>query len=193
MTYFITKDGKIKVDVSFTPVSKEFSRNIEERNFILKEKFKYGMKQRQELTGWKLAYIRDNKNYNPSFYESNFCIVELKIPFFADKVWPKKDDNADYFKWWNVKNSDGFCANKCRASRAVVSSIFTIRREFGKRIFHLTKDATAAAESIFDPSFIYKTEETIRPIYKFNKSIKDSCKSGIHFFLTIEEALLYRL
>ena len=105
----------------------------------------------------------------------------------------KKDDyNADYFKW-NVKNSHGFCTSKCRASRAIVSSIFTIRRELGTKIFHLTKDTTITAESIFDPSFIYKTGKTIRPIYKFNKSIKDSCKSGIHFFLTIEEALLYRL
>ena len=45
--------------------------------------------------------------------------------------------------------------------------------------------------SICDPSFSYKVGETVRPVEPFDEDRWDECASGIHFFITREEAEEY--
>ena len=75
-----------------------------------------------------------------------------------------------------AKRSHAF-GRKCRAEYAEVLEIYR-----GKR---LVKSAT----SQYDSSFTYKVGETVRPKSKFSEDWTEECASGIHFFITREEAL----
>ena len=74
----------------------------------------------------------------------------------------------------------GACVYACRASEAVVLDI-------------LTPDNTSCEEAISceDQDFIYRKGETVRPTDAFDDSLlKDG--SGVHFFLTLAEAALFK-
>ena len=69
-------------------------------------------------------------------------------------------------------------SRKCRASAAKVLKAFG-----GKRgeIFY----------SRYDNTFTYRVGKTVRSAHKFNPTFLNDCESGIHFFLTREEAEAY--
>ena len=95
--------------------------------------------------------------------ESGYCLVQLKIPANATRYQPEN--------------------KKCRASRAVVVSIHNC----------LTGDILlgAAAKSSYDPNFLYEVGKVVKPTSRFSKKFKEDCASGIHFFLTHDEARNY--
>ena len=73
-------------------------------------------------------------------------------------------------------------SRKCRCSKAVVLSI-------------TNKDGSAAGgvtqvRSDRDKNFVYKLGETVE-VPDFNKNRWDECTSGIHFFITRQEAVDY--
>ncbi len=68
---------------------------------------------------------------------------------------------------------------KLRAEKALVQSI---REASGVRHSH--------GFSIHDKRFMYQKWETVRPTEEFSK-LHSSCQSGIHFFLTLNEAWEY--
>lgn len=70
--------------------------------------------------------------------------------------------------------------NKCRASKAKVLEISDTKR---KRFFK-------KAVSLYDPSFIYKVGEMVE-VSNFNDNRWEECASGIHHFMTREEAITY--
>lgn len=71
-------------------------------------------------------------------------------------------------------------SRKCRASKATVLEIVSIdKRQFLEKI-----------ASDYDASFIYKVGETVE-VENFDKDRWNECSTGIHFFMTREEAILY--
>jgi len=64
---------------------------------------------------------------------------------------------------------------KCRAEFAKVLEVY----------------GTDIAQSKYDETFIYKPGETVKPREPFDENRFNECSSGIHFFLTREEAEAY--
>ena len=69
---------------------------------------------------------------------------------------------------------------KCRASRALVAQCVTPGHENETEF-----------RSLYDNSFVYRVGETAKPTKRFNNSSTIECTSGIHFFVTEEEAENY--
>lgn len=69
---------------------------------------------------------------------------------------------------------------KCRASNAKVLSITSLD---GKQFFN-------EVESDYDSSFVYKVGETIE-VKNFDENRWNECTTGIHHFITRQEAVLY--
>jgi hypothetical protein len=65
-------------------------------------------------------------------------------------------------------------SRKCRAEWAVVTKVEGARGD--------------VACSAYDPTFIYSVGDTVRPREPFNDDIREECASGIHFFITRQEA-----
>ncbi len=91
------------------------------------------------------------------------CIIELEIP-------------AD------AKRSNG-SGRKCRASKARVVSITDLE---GNPI-----DGSECVYSDYDDSFTYSNGVTVEPTEPFCEDRWNECASGIHFFMTREEAVDY--
>jgi hypothetical protein len=79
----------------------------------------------------------------------------------------------------------GIIGRKCRASEAVVLGFLTLG---GK---DQPAEEVVDARSQHDPVFRYATGETVTPKEAFNGSPLVECTSGIHFFLSYEEAAAY--
>ena len=129
-----------------------------------------------EFIAWKKAIIPllDDtlENYMDHVYGTVFinyaftyptpCIIKLLIPEDAKRS----------------------CAlsNKCRCDKA---KVLDIQDMFGKSL-HDT-----IAYSQFDPTFKYNIGETITPRKPFDDNPFNECSSGIHFFMSREEAVNY--
>lgn len=93
----------------------------------------------------------------------NECIVKLEIP-------------AD------AKRSNG-AGRKCRASKSRVMGIETID---GKPL-----DGSIRVFSEYDEDFTYTNGFMVEPTEPFCENRWEECASGIHFFITREEAVAY--
>ena len=91
------------------------------------------------------------------------CIVELEIPADAKR-----------------SNASG---RKCRASKARVVSITDLE---GQPI-----DGAQRVFSRHDHDFTYSNGVTVEPTEPFEEDRWDECASGIHFFITREEAVAW--
>jgi hypothetical protein len=80
-----------------------------------------------------------------------------------------------------AKRSHAF-GRKCRAEFAVVEEMFA-----------QGKSHKGAAYSQYDSSFEYKAGATVKPTEAFSEDWMQECASGIHFFITHEEAEAYEL
>lgn len=114
----------------------------------------------------KGAYIAYKQIYvNNSFYGEqtslSYAIAKLLIPSDA-------------------KRSSAF-GNKCRADKAIVLEIYDMSNNT------ITYDI---GYSFYDPNFIYKVGETVR-VKNFDTNRWNECTSGIHHFMTLEEAMQY--
>ena len=69
---------------------------------------------------------------------------------------------------------------KCRASEAVVLALYD---RDGNEI--------SEAYSMYDSDFVYRVGETVKPSKPFDENRWNECASGIHFFVTREEAERY--
>lgn len=72
-------------------------------------------------------------------------------------------------------------SRKCRCDKAKVISITTLAGD---------KTDVTEVRSDYDPSFIYKIGEYVT-VENFNEDRWDECSTGIHFFITREEAVRY--
>ena len=118
------------------------------------------------------THLRDTEYYFPvcpekgsfiGWKKADRCIVELLIPEYA------------------LRSSA--TSRKCRCSEAKVLSITTLGGKKHNKPVH----------SDYDRYFIYQVGETIRPTTPFDKNRWKECSSGIHFYLTREEAVYHDL
>ena len=70
---------------------------------------------------------------------------------------------------------------KCRCSSAKVLSITTFDGE---------NDGAQAVSSNYDPSFVYRVGEIVR-VDDFDNNRWHECSTGIHFFMSRDEAVMY--
>lgn len=102
------------------------------------------------------------------------------------KAWKKcfrlRDDKEVYAKLLIPASARRSSANgsKCRASKAKVLGFYNAK---GRRI-KLEK-----AHAWWDENFIYTVGETVKPTRPFDKNRYDECTSGIHHFMTLDEAV----
>lgn len=125
----------------------------------------------KKIIGWKKAIVLNI----PNSWHKRYCLVKLEIPANATRYQPRN--------------------SKCRASRAKVLAIYkvTIAGMTGKCFRDKKPDNTIIAASRRDPSFVYIAGQMLRPKSPFDKRFDRECCSGIHFFLTEEEALKFNL
>ena len=71
---------------------------------------------------------------------------------------------------------------KCRADKAKVIAIWNMDR---------TKSELTEAFSTYDDEFIYKVGTYVEPKEPFCEDRWNECSSGIHFFITFDEAVNY--
>ena len=81
-----------------------------------------------------------------------------------------------------AKRSHTF-SNKCRAEYAKVIEIYNIDGTISKK---------RTGYSSFDPLFKYNRGRIVKPKEKYEDGIVE-CASGIHFFRTFKEAILYNI
>ena len=96
----------------------------------------------------------------------NAVILKLKIPADAKRV-----------------NAIG--SRKCRASEAIVLEAI------GRSPEEIGRSPEEVFRSKHEPSFTYKVGATVKPLTPFDESFTEECASGIHFFVTREEAEEY--
>ena len=72
---------------------------------------------------------------------------------------------------------------KCRASKAKVLGFYNAD---GKRL------PLKKARSWWNENFIYTVGETVKPLRPFNPNRYEECTSGIHHFMTLEDAVGWR-
>lgn len=121
--------------------------------------------------GWKKCYAvksEEAEDYSDSLTHrlrshSPHVIVKILIP----------DD---------AKRSSGF-SRKCRCDKAIVLEIQTVDGD--------PLNDNIAAYSRYDPSFKYIKGKTVVPKKPFCEDRFEECASGIHFFITREEAVRY--
>jgi len=116
-----------------------------------------------DFIGWKKVYIRDLRNHGGVVTDA---IAKLEIPEKA-------------------KRSSAF-GRKCRASEAKVLGMWPIIDD--KPDFEHPIDV---AQSCYDSGFKYAVGEIVRPQFAYCENPYEECASGIHFFITMQEALDY--
>lgn len=117
------------------------------------------------LAGAKLSQrLVPEKGSFIAWKQARDVVIKLRIPASAKRV-------------------AALISNKCRASSAYIVAIYNLGS--GK------KSRRKQAYSIHDPWFTYRVGKTVRPERAFDPRPERECTSGIHFFLTREEAENY--
>jgi hypothetical protein len=75
----------------------------------------------------------------------------------------------------HAKRSNAPGSRKCRASEAVVVEFINSNKKI--------------AYSAWDPTFAYEIGKTVKPKEPFSNEWYSECESGIHYYLSIEEAI----
>ncbi len=123
------------------------------------------------LIGYKKVRLDDANNYSQ---ECEYGIVTLKIGPKTPRQQAK--------------------ARKCRAAKATVVSIKALLETgyLGRHDTYNNKRRPKVAYSDYDPAFKYRIGKTVTPTAPYDPAYKE-CASGIHFFLTEQEALDYAI
>ena len=146
--------------------------------------------------------LRDANLAGVNFRGANLCDVELsKTNVDIDKVIydgytgffaMQCPEEGSFIAWKKCKKCivkllipedakrSSATTRKCRASKAKVLSIENI--ESGEEVKEVCSD--------YDETFIYKVGETVE-VKDFNEDRWDECSTGIHFFITKQEAINY--
>ena len=123
-------------------------------------------------------------------YLSNVNLKDTKLPEFQI---PQDEELIVFKKLRDViiaklripagaKRTASLKGSKCRAERAIVLEIYdavnpSIKYQTGRSLHHL--------------SFIYEVGKEVKPTEEYDGDIRVECQSGIHFFMTEEEAIKY--
>ncbi len=111
-------------------------------------------------------------------YNEGTSFFALSCPSAGSFVAWKKSNNGLILKLKipaKAKRSSA-TTRKCRASEAKVIAIYDGKKKLKEAI------------SGYDPTFVYKVGETVKPTHPYCEDRWIECTSGIHFFITREEA-----
>ena len=147
--------------------------NYTHENFNLFPTQSVGYGKFNPLTLYKKVYAYPNLK---AFFHSYGCskaeiIATLEVPRHAER---------------HVDLTSG----KIRVSEAVVTQFYAIDDHGKLSATPYEPDMFTTVRSLHDKSFEYKVGKTVKPKYGFDTSDAD-CGSGIHGFLTPEEAINY--
>lgn len=128
----------------------------------------------RSFIGWKKAMLKDAYLKDSSY---RFCLVKLQISSRAVRFQPNN--------------------YKCRASSAKVLGIYALpegHQDVEECLLKRRKTAMAhRGRTNRKHRFTYCVGKTVKPKKKFEKNHRQTCASGIHFFLTVQEAVDYNL
>ena len=118
---------------------------------------------------------------------ANNLFYPLNCPEYGSFIGWKKalsDETESIVKLQILEDSlrSSATGRKCRCSSAKVLEIQSLD---GKEVFQ-------CAESIYNPSFIYRTGEVVS-VNNFDPDRWNECAAGIHFYITREEAVRHVL
>jgi hypothetical protein len=129
------------------------------------------------------ADLSGAKNLETVYYNELTSMFALNCPEKGGFTAFKKLRNniiAELYIPARAKRSSA-TTRKCRASEAKVVKMWNC----------ITKETVTKATSQHDESFVYETGKTVKPTEPFNEDRWNECASGIHFFMTQEEAENY--
>lgn len=126
------------------------------------------------------------------------CVGKRFIRVLSPMACPEKGEYEAWKQCYGIKNGKKVYAkllipasaqrssafgSKCRASKAKVLGFYNAD---GRRI------PLKKARSWWNENFIYTVGETVKPTLPFNKNRYDECTSGIHHFMTLQDAVSWR-
>lgn len=163
-----TRESKIdKANKVAKPFNTKAGKLLEEAEKVRKEiiliEHEKDIIKPGKLIVYKKVYQTIRDSYYGSILLGQPCVATMEIPAKA--------------KRFQDGGTDGW---KCRASEAKVLSIVGIR----------DKKSYKTAISAHDRSFVYTVGKTVGPKGRFSKS-KNTCASGIHFFMQRHRAVAY--
>ena len=129
------------------------------------------------------ADLRGARNLETVLYDENTSMFALNCPEKGGFTAFKKLRNniiAELYIPARAKRSSA-TTRKCRASEAKVVKMWNC----------ITKEIVTRATSQHNESFVYETGKTVKPTKPFDDNRWNECASGIHFFMTQEEAENY--
>ena len=139
------------------------------------------------------ADLRTTKNLDTVNYNESTAMFSLNCPEEGSFIGFKKADgiiNDDYETDVIVKlqitedaKRSSATTRKCRCSKAVVLGFYDID--------HNRLPDDIMVESKYASSFMYKVGEIIEPREPYEENRWIECASGIHFFMTFDEAVNY--
>ena len=131
------------------------------------------------------ADLRDAKKLNTVFYNEHTSFFALQCPESGQfEAWKKaihdKDNVIVHLLVPSTAKRSSATSRKCRVSEAKVLDIKSLdgNEEFTE------------AKSQHDNSFIYRVGETVK-VYNFDDDRWNECATGIHCFITRQEAVNY--
>ena len=138
------------------------------------------------------ANLRTTKNLDTVSYNELTAMFALNCPEEGSFIGFKKADGVVNCSYKDVivklqitedaKRSSA-TTRKCRCSKAVVLGFYDLDHN------ELPNDITV--ESKYTSSFKYVVGETIEPLEPYEENRWIECASGIHFFMTFDEAVKY--
>ena len=179
------KEGGKRADLSGAYLSGADLRRADLRRAYLSGAYL----RRADLSGADLsgAYLSGAKNATLAFAMTCICpqegsFVGWKKAYYRDEENYRNECIVKLEIPADAKRSNG-AGRKCRASKARVMGIETID---GKPL-----DGSIRVFSDHDGDFTYANGFMVEPTEPFDENRWEECASGIHFFVTREEAVAY--
>lgn len=147
------------------------------------------------------ADLREANLYGADLYKANLCEADLGNTIGVPPIRCPEKGSFTGFKKGIIRNPknglncyvlielrieetalrSSATSNKCRCSKAIVLNITDIE--------DATKEYTKAC-SFHDPDFVYTVGKTVE-VPDFDTNRWEECSTGIHFFMTKQEAIEY--
>lgn len=139
------------------------------------------------------ANLRDANLRGANLYEANLCEADLRgaknvpfIPMVCPEIgsyvaFKKAEDFIVVFEIPEDALRSSATTRKCRASKAKILRIENLDGSISD---------IQAVRSYYDPTFIYKVGETVE-VKDFDTDRWDECSTGIHHFMSRQEAVEY--
>lgn len=137
----------------------------------------------QDISKWNTRNVKDYRKFG--LYNESYLPPKFRNPLEQCKSylgWKKLHNDliCKLFIPEDAIKLKGGSSNKCRTNKAKVLEIVDIYNKPRRKGY-----------SMHDSKFVYMVGKEVRPKNGFDQDRWNECSSGIHFFLTREEAIKY--